>query len=148
MTSSNGNIFHFVRGIHRWIPLTKASDAMLWCFLWSALEQTVIRDAGDLRRHCAHCEVTATVFWMFRARFLSLALSKFSANYRTGYFTEARIVMRLWTGSSMVRVLSLPKPMLIYYQWGHPGKISVELKSKYEQNKIFFFGHYVQVSLC
>ena len=30
----------FVRGIHRsrWIPRTKASDAELWCFLWSALE--------------------------------------------------------------------------------------------------------------
>ena len=24
-----------------WIPLTKASDAELWCFLWSAPEQTV-----------------------------------------------------------------------------------------------------------
>ena len=33
----------FVRGIHRsrWIPHTKASDAELWCFLWSASEQTV-----------------------------------------------------------------------------------------------------------
>ena len=30
----------FVRGIHRsrWIPRTKASDAELWCFLWSASE--------------------------------------------------------------------------------------------------------------
>ena len=30
----------FVRGIHRsrWIPNTKASDAELWCFLWSASE--------------------------------------------------------------------------------------------------------------
>ena len=30
----------FVRGIHRprWIPLIKASDAELWCFLWSAPE--------------------------------------------------------------------------------------------------------------
>ena len=30
----------FVRGIHRsrWIPHTKASDAELWCFLWSAPE--------------------------------------------------------------------------------------------------------------
>ena len=30
----------FVRGIHRsrWIPHTKASDAELWCFLWSATE--------------------------------------------------------------------------------------------------------------
>ena len=26
---------------HRWIPLTKASDAELWCFLWSATEETV-----------------------------------------------------------------------------------------------------------
>ena len=26
---------------HRWIPFTKASDAELWCFLWSAPEQTV-----------------------------------------------------------------------------------------------------------
>ena len=31
----------FVRGIHQWIPLTKASDAELSCFLWSAPEQTV-----------------------------------------------------------------------------------------------------------
>ena len=30
----------FVRGIHRsrWIPHAKASDAELWCFLWSAFE--------------------------------------------------------------------------------------------------------------
>ena len=28
----------FVRGIHWWIPLTKASDVELWCFLWSASE--------------------------------------------------------------------------------------------------------------
>ena len=27
----------FVRGL-RWIPRTKASDAELWCFLWSAPE--------------------------------------------------------------------------------------------------------------
>ena len=25
----------------RWIPLTKASDAELWCFRWSAIEQMV-----------------------------------------------------------------------------------------------------------
>ena len=33
----------FVRGIHRsrWIPHTKARDAELWCFLWSAPEYTV-----------------------------------------------------------------------------------------------------------
>ena len=58
MTSSNGNIFR-VTGLlcgeftaHRRIPLTKASDAELWCFLWSApwINGWVNnRNAGDLR---------------------------------------------------------------------------------------------------
>ena len=44
MTSSNGNIFRVTGPLcgeftgHRWIPNTMASDAELWCFLWSALE--------------------------------------------------------------------------------------------------------------
>ena len=43
-TSSNGNILRVTGPLcggftgHRWIPLTKASDAELWCFLWSAPE--------------------------------------------------------------------------------------------------------------
>ena len=38
----NGNIFRVTGHLcgeftgHRWIPRTKASDAELWCFLWSA----------------------------------------------------------------------------------------------------------------
>ena len=47
MTSSNGNILR-VTGLlcekftgRRWIPLTQASDAELWCFLWSAPELAV-----------------------------------------------------------------------------------------------------------
>ena len=45
MTSSNGNIFRvtftlWVEFIGDWrIPLTKASDPELWCFLWSAPEK-------------------------------------------------------------------------------------------------------------
>ena len=35
----------------RWILLTKANDAELWCFLWA-------RDAGDWGRHRAHHDVT------------------------------------------------------------------------------------------
>ena len=44
MTSSNGNIFRVTGHLCgeftglRWIPHTKASDAQLWCFLWSASE--------------------------------------------------------------------------------------------------------------
>ena len=47
MTSSNGNIFRVTGSMceeltgHRWIPIAKASDAELLCFLWSAPEQTV-----------------------------------------------------------------------------------------------------------
>ena len=48
----------FVRGIHRSrrIPRTKASDAELWCFLWSAWINDWVnnREAGDLRRHRGH----------------------------------------------------------------------------------------------
>ena len=45
MTSSNRNISHVTGHSwrettgHRWIPLTKASDAELLCFLWLAQEQ-------------------------------------------------------------------------------------------------------------
>ena len=53
----------FVRIIHRprWIPHTKASDAELWCFLWSAgcINGWVNnREAGDLRRHRGHYYVS------------------------------------------------------------------------------------------
>ena len=47
MTSPNGNIFRVTGHLcgeftgPRWIPHTKASDAELWCFLWSASEYTV-----------------------------------------------------------------------------------------------------------
>ena len=47
MASSNGNIFRVTGPLcgdftgDEWIPLTKASDAELWCFLWSAPEQGI-----------------------------------------------------------------------------------------------------------
>ena len=47
LTSSNKNIFRVTGPLweestgHRWIPLTKASDAEPWCFLWCAPQQTV-----------------------------------------------------------------------------------------------------------
>ena len=66
MTSSNGNPFH-VTGLlsgeftgHQWIPLTKASDVELWCFLWSAPENLLCKWSrrrwsempSHLSRHC------------------------------------------------------------------------------------------------
>ena len=81
MTSTNGNIFRITGPLwgeftgHQWIPLAKAGDTELWCFLWSvspvnsphkgqwhrALMFSLIcawlngwvnnREAGDLRCH-------------------------------------------------------------------------------------------------
>ena len=53
MTSSNENIFRVTGPLwgestsDRWIPLTKARDAELWCFLWSAPKKR-------LRKHSRH----------------------------------------------------------------------------------------------
>ena len=67
MTSSNGNSFS-VTGVlwgestdHRWIPLTKASDAdfggVFFICAWTNGWATS-RDPGDLRRHRIHYDVT------------------------------------------------------------------------------------------
>ena len=66
MTSSNGNIFRVTGPLcgenngRRWIPHTKAGDAELWCFffIFAWINGWVNkREAGDLRRHCAHYDV-------------------------------------------------------------------------------------------
>ena len=66
MTSSNGNIFRITGNLcgeftgPLWIPHTKASDAELWCFLWSAPQMNGWvnnGEAGYLRRHHAHYDV-------------------------------------------------------------------------------------------
>ena len=55
MTSSNGSIFSVTGPLwgesigHRWIPLTKASDAELWRFLWSAPGQTAEQNQSRRR---------------------------------------------------------------------------------------------------
>ena len=65
MTSSNGDIFRVTGPLcgeftgHQWIPLTKASDTELWCFLWSTSDGWVSNEnPGDLRRHRAHYDTT------------------------------------------------------------------------------------------
>ena len=66
MMSSNGNTFCITGPLwgestgHRWIPLTKASDTELWCFLWSLAVQNWAskQDTGDLKCHCTHYNVT------------------------------------------------------------------------------------------
>ena len=65
MTSSNGNIFSVIGPLwgefigHRWIPLSKASDAELLCLPWFVQTNgwENHRDAGDLRWHHTHYDV-------------------------------------------------------------------------------------------
>ena len=65
MKSSNGNIFRVTGSLcgeftgHRWIPLTKASDAELMFSLICAWINGWVNncEAGDLRRHRAHHHV-------------------------------------------------------------------------------------------
>ena len=66
MMSSNGSIFRVTGPLwgestgHQWIPLTKASDTELWCFLWSPPWISCWinnREAGDLRCHRTHYDV-------------------------------------------------------------------------------------------
>ena len=66
MTSSNVNIFCLTGPLygeftgHRWIPLTKASDTLMFSFICAWINGWINnREAGDLRRHRAHYDVTA-----------------------------------------------------------------------------------------
>ena len=69
MTSSNGNISRVTGPLcgeftgPGELSHTKASDAELWCFLWSALNKRLIKEckAGNLRRHHVHYDVTVMV---------------------------------------------------------------------------------------
>ena len=89
MTSSNGNIFRATRPLcgaftgHRWIPLTKASDA-------GALKFSLIcawtnggvnnRDAGDLRRHRAHYDVAVVAAFNSISHYVDLSYSGTGCN--------------------------------------------------------------------
>ena len=68
MTSSNGNIFRVTGPMcgefigHWGIPLTKASDAELWFFDLPWINGWVNnREAGDLRRHRTHNDVSVMI---------------------------------------------------------------------------------------
>ena len=70
----------------RWIPLTKASDTKLWCFLWSTpwINSWVNNhEAGDLRRQRPHYDVIVMIVpgscWWHRTY-----LAPGPGNYRDG----------------------------------------------------------------
>ena len=92
MTSSNGNIFRvtghlcgeFTRtkasDAERWIPRTKASDALVFSLICAWINGWVNnRETGDLRRYCAHYNVTVMNaarkwFWCRRLYVIDIAI--------------------------------------------------------------------------
>ena len=82
---------------HHWIPLTKASDAELWCFLWSAPwinGSANNRGAGDLRRHRAHYGVILMI---------TRRTMRFICHTLKGHFNNTWIILQL----SQVSILTL-----------------------------------------
>ena len=114
MTSSNGNTFR-VTGLLcgeftgcRWIPITKASDAELWRFLWSAHacinDWTNTREAGGLRRHRAHYDVSVMFcFVMVNWRLISpISLRVTSLELGKSYIcpTASEANRKMWINNS------------------------------------------------
>ena len=122
MTSSNGNIFRVTGPLcgeftgHRWICLTKASDAELWCFLWSApwVNGWVNnRGTGDLSRHRAHYDVIVMhgeIFQFTRASqyqkmikknriYIIMSLQNYSAlmGWRLNHYSHVASHLTTWT---------------------------------------------------
>ena len=97
MTSSNGNIFRVTGHLRReftgprWIPRTKASDAEIWYFLWSAPEWTIEinnREASDLRRHRDHYDVTIMISTVKPWRHLSNMYAIFNRKQEVLYLRK------------------------------------------------------------
>ena len=95
MTSWNGNIFRitgpFLGGFtgHRWTPLTKASVAELWCFLWSVFEQTLCRQSRrrefettsrSVWRHYNDVTAILQVWWISTLTLTSLFVAHYILN--------------------------------------------------------------------
>ena len=111
----------FVRGIHRWIPRPKASDAELWRFLWSAPEQAieltietpVIWDAS--RSLWRHCNATVAVYLIeYVHGFVVLCLLWLNCGFREELcYVFTRILWDCFVGSGAI--VRLPR-----CQWKNP----------------------------
>ena len=74
ITSSNGNIFRVTGPLwgestgHRCIPLTKASYAVVWCFLWCAPEQTAEKTVDMLVIWYANALIMTSLYRVVKIR--------------------------------------------------------------------------------
>ena len=129
----------FVWGIHRWIPLTKASDVELWYFLWSNVWVNNW-DTSDLRRHWAHKDITE-MWTSLKCRQRNSSVVRNRTCYHIlqqiplpwgRYTVFSLVVVALWhhmvtliwinIGSSNGLLPDgtrpLPEPVLVNHEWG------------------------------
>ena len=103
MTSSNGNIFRVIGPLwreftgHRWIPLTKASDAELWCFflIFDRINSWVNNhEAGGLRHRRAHYDVIVMHYFVCVAATVRYPApgTHGSVNELSGTFIKGQVV--------------------------------------------------------
>ena len=110
----------FVRGIHRsrWIPRTKASDVEVWYFLWSVPEYNGWvnnREAGDLRRHRTHYDVSVMLRSIRQsAVWFHVLIGQHLYAERIPCCTVHTIFLKLKT-----KKLIINKIYLLYYPWYH-----------------------------
>ena len=93
--------------VPRWIPHTKASDAELWCFLWSASEKNSLvnnREAGDLRRHRTYYDVTVMIA---TSSLSSLAVS--TQPEKNGRYFTNHILYVFWDDNGCVFIEKSPE---------------------------------------
>ena len=85
MTSPDGNICRATGPLcreftgHRWIPITMASDAELWCLLWSApwIKGWINSyESGHLRRHRTHYHVIEMCYFEVRKGWFGLKVNE------------------------------------------------------------------------
>ena len=126
MTSSNWNIFRVIGPLcreftgHRWIPLTKASDAELWCFLWSLPEQTVHKHSlrrwfetpcVSLWRHCNGGTENGSHASNMTSKLMSINSCPATPNMSQIWVTPSE------NGLQFGGTKPLPEPILTYHLW-------------------------------
>ena len=117
MTSSNGNSFRVIGPMygefigHRWITLTKASDAELCCFLWSAYENRLSKQSRRRRFETPSHSLDITV--MIYLTWCHMTLKASHVTWQLDYFTLA------WSASIQQWPMDSRHKWPVYIQWRH-----------------------------
>ena len=149
MTSSYGNIFH-ITGLcegnppvtsgfpsstgDQWIPLTKAYDTELWCFLWSVLEQTVEQTVEMPVILDANTLIMTSLWWLWNKYLKGMLLLSTIVSYMGALLNnesglaqslDLHYHANLWSGSHFTNDFSI----VIQIRWiFHSDLIQVIMK--------------------